>query len=178
MLSFLSIPIAGYLGTLVVGRVDNLGSALLGGALVGAIVGTAQAFASRGRLRKVAWPLATAIGMSAGVALGMLAVGYRTGLGDLVVAGLITGAAVGVAQAIALPAGARMRWLWLPITAALWPLAWTITTLSGIKVDEQFIVFGASGAFVYTVLAGFALQVLVKTPVTPKAVSTPELIAH
>jgi hypothetical protein len=177
MLSFLSIPIAGYLGTFVVGRVDNLGSALLGGALVGAIVGSAQAFASRGRLRKVAWPLATAIGMSAGVALGTLAVGYRTGLGDLVVVGLITGVAVGVAQAIALPAGA-LRWLWLPISAALWPLAWTITTLSGIKVDEQFIIFGASGAVVYTVLAGFALQVLVKTPVTSKAVSTPELIAH
>jgi hypothetical protein len=31
LLSFLAIPIAGSLGTFVVGRVDNLGSALMGG---------------------------------------------------------------------------------------------------------------------------------------------------
>ena len=48
--------------------------------------------------------------------------------------------------------------------AALWPLGWTVTTLAGIKVDEQIIVFGASGAFVYTLLAGLMLQVLLPQP--------------
>ena len=163
-ISFLAIPIAGYLGTFVVGRVNNVGSALIGGALVGAIVGFAQALASSRRLPRLAWTIATTLGTSVGVAAGTLAIGYRTSLADLALGGLVTGLIVGFAQILALPAGTRFRWLWLPITAALWPLAWTVTTLAGIKVDEQFIVFGASGASVYTVLAGIALIVSAPRP--------------
>ena len=160
-LSFLAIPIAGYLGTFVVGRVNNLGSALIGGAFVGAIVGFVHALASSRRLPRLSFTIATTIGMSIGVAVGSLAIGYRTSLADLAVGGLVTGVIVGLAQTVALPADTRFRWLWLPITAALWPLAWTVTTLAGIKVEEQFIVFGASGASVYTVLVGIALVLLV-----------------
>ncbi|MHB1010700.1 MAG: hypothetical protein ACYC1E_16040, partial [Propionibacteriaceae bacterium] len=154
-------PIAGYLGTFVVGRVNNVGSALIGGALVGAIVGFAQALASSRRLPRLAWSIATTLGTSIGVAAGTVAIGYRTSLADLALAGLVTGVIVGLAQTLALPADTRFQWLWLPITAALWPLAWTVTTLAGIKVDEQFIVFGASGAIVYTVLVGLALILIV-----------------
>lgn len=160
-ISFLAIPIAGFLGTFVVGRVHNLGSALIGGAVVGAIVGFAQALASSRRLPRLAWTIATMLGASIGVAAGTLVIGYRTSLADLALGGLVTGVIVGLAQTLALPADARFRWLWLPITAALWSLAWTVTTLAGIKVEEQFIVFGASGAIVYTVLAGIALILLV-----------------
>ncbi|MHA6668211.1 hypothetical protein ACX3O0_05025 [Homoserinimonas sp. A447] len=160
MLSFLAIPIAGYLGTFLVGRVDNLASAILGGALVGAIVGFSQALASSRRLDKFTWTLASALGTGVGVALGTLVVGYRTSLADLVVGGLITGAVIGLTQVLALPRQARFRWLWAPVTAALWPLAWAVTTLAGINVEEQFIVFGASGASVYTLLAGLTLLAL------------------
>ena len=160
-LSFLAIPIAGYLGTAIVGRVDDLVAALAGGAIVGAAVGAVQALASRRRLPVRAWTVASAIGMSVGLAVGTLVVGYETSLAALALQGLITGLILGAAQALALPATARLRWLWLAGTAVLWPLAWTITTLAGIQVGEQFIVFGASGAFVYTVLAGLLLQLLV-----------------
>lgn len=168
-ISFLAIPISGYLGTFLVGRVNNVGSALIGGALVGAIVGFAQALASSRRLPRLAWTAATTIGASIGVAAGSLAIGYRTSLADLALGGLVTGVIVGTAQAVALPAGTRFRWLWLPVTAALWPLAWVVTTLAGVKVAEQFIVFGASGASVYTVLAGITLILLV----TRTAIPTP-----
>ncbi len=177
LLSFLAIPIAGYLGTFVVGRVDNLVSALLGGAVVGVLVSTAQAFASRKRLRKVSWIITSTIGTSIGVAVGTLAINYRTTLMDLIVGGLITGVIVGIAQAIALPAGTLARALWIPITAVLWALAWAVTTLAGIKVELQFIVFGATGAFVYTVLAGLALMVLLRA-VAPKPTATAELISR
>jgi hypothetical protein len=177
LLSFLAIPIAGYLGTFVVGRVDNLVSALLGGAVVGVLVSTAQAFASRKRLRKVSWIITSTIGTSIGVAVGTLAINYRTTLMDLIVGGLITGVIVGIAQAIALPAGTLARALWIPITAALWALAWAVTTLAGIKVELQFIVFGATGAFVYTVLAGLALMVLLRA-VASKPTATAELISR
>jgi energy-converting hydrogenase Eha subunit A len=168
MLSFLAIPIAGYLGTFLVGRVDNFSSALLGGALVGAIVGFAQALASRRRLNRLSWTVSTALGTSVGVALGTLAVSYRTSLAALIVAGLITGAVVGLAQALALPRmTAGLRWLWVPVTTILWALAWAVTTLAGVTVEEQFIVFGASGAFVYSLLAGLTLLVL-RVPTSPK----------
>ena len=142
------------------GRVDNIVSALLGGAVVGLIVGAVQALVSRRRLPLLALDDRQHDRNSVGLAAGTLAVGYQTSLGTLALAGLITGVIVGVAQTFALPATTRFRWLWLPVTAALWPLAWTVTTLAGIKVEEQIIVFGASGAFVYTVLAGFMLQAL------------------
>ena len=160
MLSFLAIPISGYLGIAVIGRVDNLMAALIGGALVGLLIGFVQALVSRRRLPLLAWTIASTIGTGVGVAVGALAVGYQTSLGALALGGLITGVVLGVAQTLALPASARFRWVWLPVTAVLWPLAWTVTTLAGIAVDEQFIVFGASGAFVYTLLAGLVLQIL------------------
>ncbi len=165
-ISFLIIPISGYLGTFLVGRIDNLGSALIGGAIVGTLVGFAQALASRRRLSKLRWTLASTIGTSLGVAAGTFAIDYRTALTDLIVGGAITGIIVGLAQTLALPARTRLRWVWLPATAALWAGAWAVTTLAGIKVDEQFIVFGASGASVYTVLAG-ALLYLLMPPVAP-----------
>jgi len=171
-ISFLAIPVAGYFGTFLVGRVDNLGSALLGGGIVGLLVGIAQSLASRGRLFVRRWSAATAIGLSLGVAAGTFAVGYHTALADLATAGAITGVILGAAQAIALPTSARPRWTWIPLTAVLWPMAWTITALAGIKVDEQFIVFGASGASVYTILVGGALYVLTRTPHTAAAAAS------
>lgn len=159
-LSFLAIPIAGYLGTAIVGRVNNVVSALTGGAIVGLVMGLAQGVASRRRLAPVTWTIASTIGTSLGVAAGTIVVRYQTSLDALALGGLITGIVLGFAQMVALPPIARFRWLWPPVTAVLWPLAWTVTTLAGITVDRQFIVFGASGAFVYTLVAGLVLQIL------------------
>ena len=149
------------LGTFAVGHVDNLVSAVAGGVLLGAVLGFAQAALSSGRLPRLRWTGATVLGAGAGVGAGAVAVGYATTLADLAAGGLVTGIIVGVAQAAALPRGVRLRWTWAVLTAALWPLAWVITTLVGVKVGEQFIVFGSSGAIVYTILAGLALQLLV-----------------
>ncbi len=158
----------------LVGRVDNLGSALIGGALLGAILGFVQAMVSSGRLPRLSWTVATTIGGSLGVAAGSLAIGYRTSLADLALGGLITGILLGIAQAFVLPAGVRFRWLWAGVTAVLWPAAWVVTTLAGIKVEEQFIVFGSSGAVVYTVLAGLALHLILQPSAVPPRVAAPE----
>jgi hypothetical protein len=159
--SFLAFPAAGFLGMLVIGRVDSIGTAVVGGAILGAILGFVQALLSSGRLPRLRWTVATVLGAGVGVGAGGAAVGFGTTLTDLAIGGLITGVVVGVAQAIALPQGVRLRWAWAVLTAALWPLAWVVTTLVGVKVGEQFIVFGSSGAIVYTILAGLALQFLV-----------------
>ncbi|MHA6781017.1 hypothetical protein ACVGOW_08470 [Pseudonocardia saturnea] len=38
--------------------------------------------------------------------------------------GALTGVALGVAQAVALPAGVRRRWIWAVTTPVLWGLGW------------------------------------------------------
>jgi len=122
--------------------------------------------ASSHRVRPVTWITATILGMGAGLALGAAAAGYRTSLPDLVLMGALNGLVLGVAQALALPRqlGGR-RWIWAAAMPALWSLGWTITTLARIAVDQQFIVFGASGAVIVTAITGLILNRLL--PVAP-----------
>ena len=156
----LAFPLAGLAGTGVAGRVDSPIAALVGGAVAGLVIGVAQALLSRGRLDIRRWAPATAIGMGLGLFLGAVTVGYETSLADLVLMGALTGVLLGAAQAVALPARARRRWLWAAALPILWALGWTATTLGGISVDEQFTVFGAYGAVTFSALSGLLLHVL------------------
>ena len=92
-----------------------------------------------------------------GLLLGATAVGFQTSLADVAVMGALTGVVLGVAQAVALPAQARRRWLWAAAMPPLWALGWIITTLAGIPVEEQFTIFGASGAATFSALSGALL---------------------
>ncbi len=74
--------------------------------------------------------------------------------------GALTGLLLGPAQALALPRGTRLRWLWSAAMPALWALGWTATTLGGIAVEEQFTVFGAYGAVTFSALSGLLLLLL------------------
>jgi hypothetical protein len=102
-----------------------------------------------------------AFGMAVGLAMGAAAVGYRTSLADLAFMGALTGIPLGIAQALALPATARRRWLWAVTTPVLWGLGWTVTTLGGITVEEQFTIYGAYGAVTFAALSGLVLHGLV-----------------
>ena len=159
---FVAFPVAGLAGTAVVGRVADPIAAVLGGAVAGLIIGAAQALVSRRRLPALRWCLATGTGMGLGLLLGAVAVGYRTGLGDLAVQGALTGLVLGPAQALALPGdtGRRRRVLWAVAAPALWALGWTATTLGGIDVESRYTVFGAYGALTYSALAGLLLIVV------------------
>ncbi|PPB50372.1 hypothetical protein C4K88_00165 [Arthrobacter pityocampae] len=158
---FLAFPLAGLIGTLVIGRVDDPIAALTGGAITGLVLGTGQTLTSSHRLRASRWIPATTVGLSAGLLVGTSAVDYRTSLADLALMGALNGLVVGACQAAALPPGGRRRWVWTPIASILWALGWTVTTLLMVSVDEQFIVFGASGALVFAALSGLALYWLV-----------------
>jgi hypothetical protein len=171
---FLAFPLAGLAGAGVAGRLDDPAAALLGGAVTGLVIGAGQAVASRGRLDIRKWVPASVIGMALGLLLGAGTVGYDTSLGDLALMGALTGLVLGPAQALALPRGTRMRWLWAAAMPALWALGWTTTTLGGIAVDRQFMVFGAYGAVTVSAVSGLLLLVLVPdrapaemTPPTP-----------
>jgi hypothetical protein len=171
---FIAFPLAGLAGTAAVGRVDGPISALVGGTVAGLVIGAGQTLAGRGRLDIRTWVPATGVGMGLGLLLGALTVGYDTSLADLALRGALTGLVLGPAQALALPRGTRMRWVWAAAVPALWALGWTTTTLGGIAVDEQFTVFGAYGALTFSALSGALLLPLLPggsaagTPAAPR----------
>lgn len=176
---FLTFPIAGVVGGLVAGRVDNPIAAVVAGLITGAVIGTGQWLVSRGRLRPLPWILATALGMGAGLLVGATVVGFRTSLADVAVMGALTGAVLGVAQTVALPARTRWRWWWAVAMPLLWALGWIVTTLAGIPVEEQFTLFGASGAVTFSALSGILLQQLLPARQTARQpVTDPTLAPH
>jgi hypothetical protein len=164
---FLAFPIAGVAGRVVAGRVDSPIAALVAGLVTGAVIGAGQCLFSRGRLRLLPWVLATALGMGLGLLLGATVVGFETSLADLAVMGALTGVVLGIAQAVALPAQTRRRWLWAAAMPPLWALGWMVTTLAGIPVEEQVTIFGASGAVTFSALSGLLLYgLLLPRPTT------------
>ena len=154
---FLAFPIAGVAGRLVAGRVDDPLAALLAGLVTGAVVGTGQWLASRGRLRPLPWIAATTVGMGAGLLAGATVVSFQTTLVDVAVMGALTGLVLGIAQTVALPARTRRRWWWAAAMPLLWALGWSVTTLAGIPMEEQITIFGASGAVTFSALSGLLL---------------------
>jgi hypothetical protein len=175
----LAFPIAGLAGTAVAGRVDDATAALVGGMIAGLVLGAGQVLVSRRRLDPRRWVPATAAGMGAGLMLGAWIVGYRTSLSDLALMGALTGLVLGPAQALALPAQAAHRWMWAVAMPAMWALGWTITTLGGIHVEEQFTIFGAYGALAFSAVSGVLLHRLLpygdtaQAPLAAAAVRVP-----
>jgi hypothetical protein len=156
----LAFPIAGYIGWKAGGGVDAVGAALVGGALIGAGLGAVQWWAANGALgRPAAWIGASAVGYAVGLVAGAALVGYDTDLGALAVMGLVSGAVLGGAQGLVLARGGR-RELALPWAVAmpvLFALGWSVASATGIGVDDQFTVFGAGGAVLFTLLSGLLL---------------------
>jgi len=165
---FVSFPIAGLVGSAVGGRVDSPFAALIGGLATGAVIGLGQGLASSRRLPLVRWILATAVGMGLGLLLGATAVGFGTALSDLAVMGAITGLLLGVAQGLVLPGTVRSRLIWAAAMPLLWALGWTVSTAIGIDVEQQFTIFGASGAITFSALSGALLHLLVPARSTAK----------
>ena len=163
----LAFPVAGYIGWTIGGRVDAVGAALVGGALTGAGLGAVEWWAADGALgRAAAWIGASAVGYAVGLAAGAALVGYDTDLASLAVMGLVSGAVVGGAQGLVLAREGR-RALALPWALAmplLFALGWCASTGIGVDVADQFTVFGAAGAIVFTLLSGLLLAHFTPAP--------------
>jgi hypothetical protein len=127
MIGFLSFPIGGFAASVVAGRIDHPQAAVIGGAIAGLVLGAGQALASRGRLDWRWWIPATTVGMALGLLFGAAVVDYGSSLSDLALMGALTGVPLGIAQTIALPRRARLRWVWAVAMPALWALGWTVT---------------------------------------------------
>jgi hypothetical protein len=163
---FVAFIIGGALATAVTGRINDVGSALVGGMVAGAVIGTGQWLVARRLLDPRTWIPATALAMGIGLAVGAWVVGYGTSLGELALMGAITGIPLGAAQAYLLRDRLANAWAWAAAMPLLWALGWTVTTAGGIDVDQQFAVFGAYGAITVMALSGVLLDRLrATTPV-------------
>jgi hypothetical protein len=153
IVTFAGFPAGGLTAMLLVGPVDTVTAALAGGLITGTILGAAQAWGlGRSGPGAIRWVTATAAGLTVGLGTGATCVGFRTSLAALVVQGAVCGLAVGAAQALTLR---RLGWIavaWPAALAAIWAAGWAITYAAGIAVNDQFTVFGSSGAVAVTAL--------------------------
>jgi len=156
----IGFPIGGYAANLIVGKIDSVGAALIGGLIVGAIVGAAQWFALRQLVPRI-WIAATSIGIAVGLTAGAALVDYGISRGDLTLMGAVTGLVVGGLQAFLLARrGSGALW-WMAVNPPAWALAWIVTTFVITRnVKEHFAVFGASGALVFALLTWLVLTFL------------------
>ena len=156
----LAIPIAGLIGWVVSGPVDAPAAALIGGVITGAGLGAAEWFAGKDAFGDArAWIATSAVAYGAGLVVAAAAVGYNTDVASLAAMGAISGLFLGVGQGLALAQQGRKRlaFAWAAAMPVLLALGWAATTVAGIDVDEQFTVFGAAGAIVFTLLSGLVL---------------------
>jgi uncharacterized membrane protein len=178
---FVAFIIGGALATAATGRINDFRSALLGGLVAGAVIGTGQWLVARRLLDPKTWIPATAVAMGIGLAVGAWLVGYGTSLSELALMGFITGIPLGAAQAYLLRDRLANAWVWAAAMPLLWALGWTVSTFIGVSVDNQFAVFGASGAITFMALSGVLLDRLraATSPPTPALpVARAKAMAH
>jgi hypothetical protein len=159
VLAFLGFPLGGLIASLLLGRMDNVLEALLGGVIAGVFIGLAQMLALRQRLpTDVRWAVATAAGLGVGLGISAALFGTATTLEAVLLRAPLTGLLLGLAQWFLLREQVRRAWLWVPAMPILYVGAWFITgQVIGTSLDQGFYVFGASGAIVFQVMTGLLL---------------------
>lgn len=154
------IPLVGLIGGAVSGPVDDALSALVGGLLTGAGLGLIQWLAAKDAFGDGAlWIAASAAAYGLGLMAGAAVVDYGTDIASLAAMGAISGLVLGTGQGLALlhEGRARLGLAWAVAMPGLLALGWVATTLIGVDVDQQFTLFGAMGAIVFTLLSGLLL---------------------
>lgn len=158
-LTLLAFPVAGLVGWTVSGHVDAVAPALIGGALTGAGVGLVQwLFLRRDLGVGPVWILATAVGLAIGLSVGAAVVDYETSASSLAIMGAISGVPVGLAQGLLLRSKFSLWAAWTIAMPVMWAAAWVVTEAAGIKVSNQFTVFGASGCVLFGTIAGLLMM--------------------
>lgn len=153
--TFAAYPLAGLTAHAIAGPASTAGRALAAGLISGAVLGAAQAWGLRPhRLRLRTWVLGSALAF--GLALSVVTLVSGAGdpdVGDVVLQGLICGAAVGGAQGVVLaPRLGALALAWPALLAASWALGWAITAAVGVDLGAAWTLFGSSGALAVTVL--------------------------
>src|SRR5262245_12055194 len=150
MVTFVGFPLGAVAARLIAGPIDDTLAACVGGLVSGAVLGAVQSWGfGPTRPSVLRWTAATAVGLMVGLAVGANVVEFATGAGAMVVQGAVCGLAVGAAQGLVLRhRNAALAVGWPLALGLVWAAGWAITAAVGVQVDEQFTVFGSSGAIV------------------------------
>jgi hypothetical protein len=161
--AFLGFPIGGAAAYLLLGPIESVGTAVIAGAVAGAAIGVAQWLVLRRRLPLSAlWVLATAGAMAIGLGLGQVLLGDDTAMQPLLLRGLITGIAIGAAQAALLRGVLPTPVVWAVVVTLAWALGWAVTAAAGIDLPRKWAVFGSSGALIFQLITGLTLAYLLR----------------
>jgi len=167
LLAFLGFPLGGLVIYLVIGAVDSPLKGVIGGAIAGAFIGTAQWLALRpSQPVPATWIVATSVALALGVGLSSALFGTGTDTTAIVNRAAFTGIILGVAQAGVFQGSLGASILWVIAVALAYTIAWPVTRLV-IKenVQQGFVVFGSSGAILFqfiTLIALFLRQAVAK----------------
>jgi hypothetical protein len=156
-----AFPLGGFLAVQTVGSIDGPLPAAAAGAVTGAVIGLAQWLALRPFGVGPRWAVLTAVGMAAGSAVSAVLTGAGTDVQSLMLSGLVAGAAIGGAQAVAVGRGPAAAAAWTGAVGVAWALGWLTTWSIGVDVERGYAVFGLSGTLVATTLTGLVLRRLV-----------------
>lgn len=139
---FVSFPLSGLAASLLLGPITTVPGAATGGLLVGIVLGFTSSLALRTRPSR--WVAATAIGLAIGTVASVLlpVVGP-------VVQGLALSGAQGFARPPLHPA------VWIPLMTATWTAGWAVSWVVAISDEPGFVVYGASGALLTTLVLYF-----------------------
>lgn len=165
MAAFLAYPLGGVLATAVTGAVGIAAASVVGAAVAVAVIGGAQALAlglvtDRGTALR--WVGASAVAGALGWGVAHAILPAPVGVTDAVVVGVITGLAIGIAQALVILSTSG-RWAAWPVAfAAAWAVGYGVSTAIGVDT-AAWPVFGASGAIVAQGILLVALQVMART---------------
>jgi hypothetical protein len=153
--TFIGFPLSGLAARAVVGNIDDTASAALGGLACGAVLGAVQATVGGiDRPLRMRWITGTAVGMAAGLAIGAGVVDFRTDTASLVVMGALSGAGVGLGQAISIPMSTVDRVLWATFQPALWAGGWSISSQVIVDADRQHAIYGGPACLAVSAVLG------------------------
>lgn len=163
LLTMISFPIGGGVAFALAGSVTGTARGAIAGAIAGAVIGAGQWFLLRQAIPITAlWIPASAIGLSAGLALGVALLGTKTDALTLLLRAAVTGTVLGAFQWVLLRQHLSPAGWWVPVIAVGWAAGWTITRLVGVDLSKGWAVFGISGAAAFAALSGLALTWLLK----------------
>lgn len=152
MPTFLAFPLAGLLASLALGPVQDLLSAAVAGAMVGAVLGLAQWWALKPLAISFDWAWSTAVATMVASPLAWAFTSYSTSVETMTLWGLIAGAVVGLGQVASQKLGMPKTLAWSALVAASWSLAWFISASVIVDIDSNYAIFGSTGAIAATAL--------------------------
>ena len=160
--AFVGFPIGGSAAYLLLGPVEAVGAAAMGGAVTGAAIGAAQWLVLRRRLPLSAlWVAATAAGMAVGMTLGQVLLGDDTATAAAAPARTCSPGQLSASRRLSCcAASCRRRSIWAAVVTVGWALAWAVTAAFGVDLARKWAVFGSSGALVFQLVTGLTLAYL------------------